>query len=277
VDVLLTIGDFATVTYLGIKALRHYHRIGLLVPAGVGPQTGYRRYRAGQVPAGQVIRRLRDLGMPLEDVQAVLDAPDPAARNAGLGAHLRRMEHQLEQAQATVAPLRRLLEQPPRAVAVEYRAARPARVLALRSQVAMNDAGQWWSGAFDQLHAAVAAGGLARSGADSALYSPGFFQADSGEVTAFIPVAGEVRRAGRPLRLLDLPGAELAVAVHRGPFSDLDTTYAALGGLVAERAIGDHGPIRENYPVTAYDTADEARHQAEVCWPIFLTTARSSR
>ena len=40
VDVLLTIGDFATMTYLGIKALRHYHRIGLLVPADVDPQTG---------------------------------------------------------------------------------------------------------------------------------------------------------------------------------------------------------------------------------------------
>ena len=276
-DVLLTIGDFAKMTYLSIKALRHYHDIGLLVPAAVDPETGYRRYRADQVPAAQVIRRLRDLGMPLEDVKVVLDAPDLAARNAGIGAHLRRMEQQLEQAQATVASLRRLLEQPPPAVAVEYRTTRPARVLALRSQVAMNDAGQWWSEAFDQLHAAVAAGGLARSGPDGALYSPEFFQADAGGVTAFIPVAGELRQTGRPLRLLDLPGAELAVAVHRGPFSDLDKTYGALGGLVAERAIGVDGPIRENYLVTSYDTADEARHQAEVCWPVFLTTARSSR
>src|SRR5262249_21981287 len=70
---------------------------------------------------------------------------------------------------------------------------------------------------------------------------------------------------------------ELAVAVHRGPFSDLDKTYGALGGLVAERAIGVDGPIRENYLVTSYDTADEARHQAEVCWPVFLTPARRSR
>src|SRR5215472_7143349 len=174
-DVLLTIGDFAKMTYLSIKALRHYHDIGLLIPADVDPETGYRRYRADQVPAAQVIRRLRDLGMPLEDVKAVLDAPDLDARNAGIGAHLRRMEQQLEQTQATVASLRRLLEQPPPAVAVEYRATWPARVLALRSQVAMNDAGQWWSGAFDQLHATVAAGGLSRSGPDGALYSPEFF------------------------------------------------------------------------------------------------------
>jgi len=276
-DVLLTIGDFAKMTYLSIKALRHYHNIGLLVPADVDPESGYRRYRAGQVPAAQVIRRLRDLGMPLEDIKAVLDAPDLAARNAGIGAHLRRMEQQLEQTQATVASLRRLLEQPPPAVAVAYRTIPPARVLALRSQVAMDDSGPWWSEAFDRLHAAVAAGGLTRSGPDGALYSPEFFQADCGEATAFIPVTGGWRQAGRPLRLLDLPGAELAVAVHRGPFSDLDKTYGTLGGFVAERAIGVDGPIRENYLVTPYDTADEARHQAEVCWPVFLTTARSSR
>src|SRR5262249_59646675 len=99
--------------YLSIKALRHYHGIGLLVPAAVDPDTGYRRYRADQVPAAQVIRRLRDLGMPLEDVKAVLDAPDPAARNAGIGAHLRRMAHPLDQPQATAASLRRLLQHPP--------------------------------------------------------------------------------------------------------------------------------------------------------------------
>src|SRR5262249_1950676 len=123
---------------------------------------------------------------------------------------------------------------------------------------------------------AVAVGGLTRSGPDGALYSPEFFQTDSGEVAAFIPVAGELRQARHPLQLLDLPGAELAVAVHRGPFNDLDKTYGALGGFVAERAIGVDGPIRENYLVPPYGTADEARHQTEVCWPVFLTAARSS-
>src|SRR5205823_4236496 len=138
VDALVTIGDFAKMTYLGVKALRHYHDIGLLVPAIVDPETGYRRYRADQVPVAQVIRRLRDLGMPLEDIKAVLDAPDPAARNAGIGAHLRRMEQQLEQVQATVVSLRRLLEGPPPAVAVDYRTTGPAHAVALRSQVAMS-------------------------------------------------------------------------------------------------------------------------------------------
>ena len=52
-DVLLTIGDFSRMTYLGVKALRHYHEIGLLVPADIDPASGYRLYRPSQVPTAR--------------------------------------------------------------------------------------------------------------------------------------------------------------------------------------------------------------------------------
>ena len=51
------------------EALRHYHEIGLLQPAGVDRKSGYRQYEAEQVPVAQVIRRFRDLGMALDDVK----------------------------------------------------------------------------------------------------------------------------------------------------------------------------------------------------------------
>jgi DNA-binding transcriptional MerR regulator len=77
----LAIGDFSRMTYLSVKALRHYHDVGLLAPSQVDPATGYRSYDPSQVPVAQVIRRFRDLGMPIEDVKAVLQAPDVATRN----------------------------------------------------------------------------------------------------------------------------------------------------------------------------------------------------
>jgi len=66
-----------------VKTLRHYHQIGLLEPAEVDPYTGYRRYAIDQIPAAQVIHRFRDLGMPLEQIQAVLSAPDLRAATSG--------------------------------------------------------------------------------------------------------------------------------------------------------------------------------------------------
>jgi DNA-binding transcriptional MerR regulator len=68
-------------THLSVKTLRHYHQVGLLEPADVNPDTGYRYYTVAQIPTVQVIRRLRDLEMPVADVKAVLAAPDAPARN----------------------------------------------------------------------------------------------------------------------------------------------------------------------------------------------------
>ena len=69
----LTIGDFSRATHLSVKTLRHYHHIGLLEPADVDPDTGYRRYATDQIPTAQVIRRFRDLDMPLDQIHAVLE------------------------------------------------------------------------------------------------------------------------------------------------------------------------------------------------------------
>ena len=75
------------------------------------------------------------------------------------------------------------------------------------------------------------------------------------------------------VRLLQIPAVEAAVAVHEGAFSEIDRTYAAVGEVVAERAIGTGGPIREYYLVSSADTDDVARHRTEVCWPVFRTGA----
>jgi DNA-binding transcriptional MerR regulator len=84
----LTIGDFSRATHLSVKTLRHYHRVGLLEPASVDPDSGYRYYSQDQIPAAQVIVRLRNLDMPVPAVKAVLAANDAAARNAIIAAHL---------------------------------------------------------------------------------------------------------------------------------------------------------------------------------------------
>jgi DNA-binding transcriptional MerR regulator len=95
-----------------VKTLRHYHQIGLLEPAEVDPYTGYRRYAIDQIPAAQVMHRFHDLGMPLEQIQAVLSAPDLRARNQRITAHLRRLEEELGQVQAATASVRDLLAAP---------------------------------------------------------------------------------------------------------------------------------------------------------------------
>jgi DNA-binding transcriptional MerR regulator len=265
---LLGIGDFSRMTFLSVKTLRHYHEVGLLEPAQVDPDTGYRRYETGQVPAAQAIRRLRELGMSIDDVRVVLEAPDVAARNAAISTHLRRMEGELERTRATVKSLRLLLDEAaPPAISVEYRTVGPSETLAIRDRIAYDDVFGWLDEALGELRAAV---GVRRAGADAALYSSELLEDEAGEIVAVVPVASAVEPGGR-VESLRLPRVEYAVAVHAGSVDDIDRTYAALGTVVAERAIGVQGPIREDYLVSAFDTPDETQHRTEICWPVFQT------
>src|SRR5262249_11828576 len=67
------IGAFARVAQVSVRTLHHYDDIGLLRPAQVDPQTGYRWYRADQLPRLNRILALRDLGLPLAEVRRVVD------------------------------------------------------------------------------------------------------------------------------------------------------------------------------------------------------------
>ena len=52
---LLSIGEVARMKGVGIKALRYYERIGVLLPAHVDSQTGYRYYALSQMPELDVV------------------------------------------------------------------------------------------------------------------------------------------------------------------------------------------------------------------------------
>lgn len=83
---MMTIGRFAEATGLTVKALRHYDEIGLLAPASVDAETGYRYYEPAQVEDAVAIRRLRALELPLEEIRLLLRA-DAGGLRSGLAAH----------------------------------------------------------------------------------------------------------------------------------------------------------------------------------------------
>jgi DNA-binding transcriptional MerR regulator len=267
---LLSIGDFARLTHVSVKALRHYHDLELLRPARIDPGSGYRSYATAQAPTAQLIRRFRDLGMPLDQVKVVLDATDPAVRDEVIANHLRSMERQLAQTKTAVTSLRQLLEgggSPSPDVA--FHNLSDTAALLVKERVAWGaETGVWLRDTFTDLRRQLGSDADLRGGPDGALYSAEFFESHIGEVTAFIPLGPSAGRAAD-----ELAGGPVAVAVHRGPFSELDRTYTALGGFVAEHGLGSptRTAIREHYPVSLIDTDNEHGLVTEVCWPVLST------
>jgi DNA-binding transcriptional MerR regulator len=272
----LPIGDFARATHLSVKTLRYYHRVGVLEPAAVDPHTGYRRYETDQIPVAQIIRRFRALDMPLEDVQAVLAAPDIATRNEVIAAHLSRLEATLERTQQATASLRDLLQiRTPTAPADLAHLSVPATTAAaITDTIDIKDAGAWFQGALGELHASLASQGAAPSGPAGGIYSTDLFAEDRGEATVFLPCDLTFRSTGR-IDPLVIPAVELATVTHAGPHSDIDRSYGALATYVAHHALGIDGPIREYYLVDRHTTTDPSQWRTQIGWPIFHTALPS--
>jgi DNA-binding transcriptional MerR regulator len=107
---LLPIGRFARLTGLTVKALRHYDELGLLVPAAVDPDSGYRLYAPEQCLRGEAIRRLRRLELPLEDVRELLEADDPLAVREILVRHQRRTAERFAELRSVLQGLQPLID-----------------------------------------------------------------------------------------------------------------------------------------------------------------------
>lgn len=86
-DGLLSIGEFARRTRLTRKALRLYDRIGLLPPAAIDPDSGYRRYRPEDVRTGRLVALLRGAGLGLAEIGAILSDPDLAGKRLERATH----------------------------------------------------------------------------------------------------------------------------------------------------------------------------------------------
>jgi len=269
----LAIGDFARATHLSVKTLRHYHRLELLVPAEVDPNSSYRRYSTEQIPTAQVIRRFRELDMPLEQIGAVLQAPDVDTRNELIAAHLARLEQGLVQTQEAVVSLRDLLQGPSPALRIEHRSEPALETAAISETVSLDDLGPWFQGALGELSSTLTAQEVATTGPPGGVIANDFFSDERGDLTIFIPVADPIRPVGR-VEPRSLPAVELATIVHVGSHGDIDRAYGSLATYVTDHALGVEGPIRERYLVGRLDTIDDTAWRTEIGWPIFYTGPR---
>lgn len=72
---MLTISQLASYSGVTIRAVRHYHQVGLL-PEPERDRSGYRNYDANAVVELIKIRTLADAGVPLAQIPGLLDADD---------------------------------------------------------------------------------------------------------------------------------------------------------------------------------------------------------
>jgi DNA-binding transcriptional MerR regulator len=103
---MLTISQLAKYAGVTVRAVRHYHQIGLL-PEPERDASGYRRYGAKAVVSLIKIRTLANAGVPLSQIGLLLEADASAFAEAvqRIDSHLREEIERLETSRKHIAEL----------------------------------------------------------------------------------------------------------------------------------------------------------------------------
>ena len=272
---LFAIGGFARMTGLMVKALRHYDDIGLLRPARVDDDTGYRYYTLEQTRAAEAIRRLRSLDVPLEDVRAMLGA-DPESLRERLAAHRARVEGRAVETRRILTELGQLIEgkQPlvpePDEVTGEFgldvKDVAAQTVAVVRERAHVDDVGSVIPRQIADVAAFLRKAGVSRTGPPFTVCP---FPDDEGvsELETGWPVSPEVP-ARPPVEVKTYPAARALVMKHVGPYQELSRSYRVMAEMMERDGLHAAGDPREIYWTDPDEVPDPNDYVTELVWPV---------
>ena len=274
-DVLMPIGMFSRASLVLIKALRSYHDQGLLVPASIDPATGYRSYRVSQLADAQIIKRLRDLDVPLRDIAEIMTARDPDITRKLIAEHQEAMVARLVEVTRIVDELHTAMALPTIATPVHVRTEPARHAVAFVGAVTESEYATFLGDAYQRLWQALTMTGLAMAGPSAALY-PEEVRGGREQVVAYLPIAEPAALSPTVLdlgvTLTMLPEVTAAVMTHVGSFETIGDTYRQLGAWVATHTTSAGAPVREHYVVSIDETTGallpDDQLRTEIIWPV---------
>ncbi|MEV4757772.1 MerR family transcriptional regulator [Micromonospora sp. NPDC049559] len=272
---LMPIGVFARATRLSVRVLRNYDRLGLLVPALVDPDTGYRRYGVDQFSRAGLIRRLRELEVPLPEIAEILAAGTPERARAVVARHRERVAARAARLDEIAGRLAVVLADPGRVpgwlqVYERWRDAQPVARTLVRTP--LSGLAEALAPGFARLFAGLAEQGIVPTGPAGTRYLSDDLDAAESEVELYVPVA----RPPRPTATVaagELAGTLLVATVHEGGYDEIETAYGSLGRWIAEQDRVLAGPAEECYLVPPAPGVPTTALRTEIAWPVRLPPA----
>jgi len=280
---LLSIGRFACLAGLTVRAVRHYGDLGLLEPAWVDPDSGYRYYAPAQLADAEAIKRLRSLALALDEIRDIVASDDPARVRERLARHRARMERTAETTRRILADLERLIDRreplvpEPDDVLYELNVKEfpEQTVLSIHERTPLEDLKRVIPGHYDELFAYLAELSEESAGPPVTICP---FPDDEGIVAVedALPTARALPGRGR-IESRVLPACTGVCLVHKGPYDELPRSYRALGHWFERLGIEVTGDPREIYWTDPKEVADPADWVTEVVWPIAPDQAERAR
>jgi DNA-binding transcriptional MerR regulator/effector-binding domain-containing protein len=268
---MLSIGRFARLTGLTVKALRHYDELGLLRPAHVDEWTGYRWYERSQVREAVAVRRLRSLRVPLDEVAVLIRSDDESLREA-LAVHRARLEGELVETRHILTELDALIEGKEQLV-IDVKLdlpivdEPPGRYAVAAKRVRVDDMTTYVPETIARVREWLDARGVLCIDPPLTIFlGPGIDEWLDVEVGW--PIDGADPDLSDGITLRELPPARAVQHVHRGPFEGLPDVYRALEPAIREQGLEPLELAREHYVGHPNNTADPADYETRIVWPV---------
>jgi DNA-binding transcriptional MerR regulator len=246
---LIPIGRFAAASRLSPKALRLYDENGVLRPARVDPESGYRYYRLDQIATATAIRLLRTCGMPLAEIRMFLAAPSEVT----LELYERALADELVERRRILRYLRKRLKEEPM-FDVQTKSVADQRYVSRTARVRVPELERFITSTIDELWKAYEASDHA-----FAIYHGEVNAEDDGPVEVGVPTAIGDRT---------LPGSEVAYTIVTGDqcrFPEIIGAYDAIAKWAAANGRELAGSPREIY---RSDPSKGEENRWEIAWPI---------
>lgn len=263
---MLTIGEFSRICFVTKKTLRHYDEIGLLRPEFTA-ENGYRYYSAEQLHTMLLISRLKNYGLSLPEITAVLANPNAdrlaekllekrRQMEAGL-VHTRRLLSQLDE---DVAKLKRRMDIMDQNIVVKTVERTPLKVFGIRKKMDV----KYFSESFAHIFQQVGQRKLHPVGPPMAFYhDEEGFDAGHSDIEVAVPVSDD----GEDIRVLD--GGLHCFATLVGPYvpEAFTATYAGLYQWVQDNGYHICGAPFDIY-VRGGEGVAPADYVTEIYFPI---------
>ncbi|MCP4357014.1 MAG: MerR family transcriptional regulator [Chloroflexi bacterium] len=261
---LIRIGAFGRITQLSRKALRLYDQLGILSPAYIDPESGYRFYTDTQISKARFIRLMREADMPLATIRRVLEAESPAAAEQIIGDYKDEFEQHVLRVRQTAHRIMGYLHQENQTMSLEIEVKKvpPQQIISIKKRLKQPEMQAFIQSSIQALKELIAEQELQITNEVMGFYYGPINENSDGPLEVSFPVAGAAQPKG-DIEVGSLP-AHTAVSVVGGSDYYEFPTVLQVWDAAADW-IRQNGYADSESNVTCYEVWH--RDQIEVVWP----------
>ncbi|MCI6060658.1 MAG: MerR family transcriptional regulator [Dorea sp.] len=262
---LYRIGMFAQMNHVTIKTLRFYEEQGLLLPASVDKENGYRYYTMDQMAVLHRITAWKQAGFTIEDIRRLNDSPDSVSflhrKKAEIMSKIAELTMQMAMIDGYLSGGEEGLQSP-----VLIRTVPSVVVAGMQERVKTYDA------LFDLMPSLGAR--MEELGCECALpeycftryLEPGYQEEQI--LIEVCQAVTEKKEDTDDVKFKELPEIEAACIYHRGSYNEFSRSYAAVLRYIEENGYEICGDIREKYIDGVWNKDTEEEWLSEIQIPV---------